>query len=299
MPAPTDPRTALRWYKGRAVRRYRIASRRVATVRLTTGREPSDLAVGVIAHVHYAELWPELLQAMERVPNLSAIRVSATSAHAAELAAQAQPAQGPAPRIRIVENRGRDILAKATELRRMTKEVDVVLAIHTKRSPHASSLEGWRAYLLSELTQKSASVLNLFDALPDLGVAFPNTFAPVPETLGRNQPLMREIVGSATASRVNWRNLPFPAGSMFWARPQALFPWVEWAHAATFPEEAGQLDGTPAHALERLVLVSCELAGMTHLRISAKSGFIRSSQIKGRRSLAARTAWRLQVRALR
>jgi lipopolysaccharide biosynthesis protein len=55
---------------------------------------------------------------------------------------------------------------------------------------------------------------------------------------------------------------------MFWARPAALRPLLGlgW-RAEDFPDEEGQIDGTPAHAVERLFLFACEAAGYRWAKI--------------------------------
>ena len=56
--------------------------------------------------------------------------------------------------------------------------------------------------------------------------------------------------------------LGFFEGSMFWVRPTALAPLRQLASQAdNFEPEAGQVDGTLHHALERLFTVSAWASG--------------------------------------
>ena len=60
-----------------------------------------------------------------------------------------------------------------------------------------------------------------------------------------------------------------PSGSMFWARPKALTPLLNLGlDNDSFPEEAGQIAGTIAHAIERLFLYSCNAAGLWWAKVA-------------------------------
>jgi lipopolysaccharide biosynthesis protein len=57
-------------------------------------------------------------------------------------------------------------------------------------------------------------------------------------------------------------NAPFFAGSMFWARVKALEPVRKLAlRDDDFEPELGQVDGTLAHAMERVFAMAAQRAG--------------------------------------
>jgi FMN phosphatase YigB (HAD superfamily) len=71
-------------------------------------------------------------------------------------------------------------------------------------------------------------------------------------------------------------------GGMFWAKTDALkqllsYPWSY----EDFPEEAGQIDGTTHHAIERLVVVCCQSNGYKKVAFhpEVNAGFIDDSYV--------------------
>jgi hypothetical protein len=80
---------------------------------------------------------------------------------------------------------------------------------------------------------------------------------------GPNFAISRELAAWLDLDLTPDSPLDFPAGSMFWARSAALAPLLDAGLTlADFPAEAGQTDGTIAHAVERLYFYSCEKAGL-------------------------------------
>ena len=59
-------------------------------------------------------------------------------------------------------------------------------------------------------------------------------------------------------------NIVFLVGNMFWARVDAILPFFTNIQMNDFPQEKGQIDGTIAHAIERLWVYVAEYNGYTY-----------------------------------
>ena len=89
-----------------------------------------------------------------------------------------------------------------------------------------------------------------------VGVVYPVVFDKVAHAIsvGSNLPKINELLGRMSLPKFEIDDLKFPAGTMFWARKSAIEKIFELGLTAEeFMDEAGQIDGTTAHALERLL----------------------------------------------
>ena len=176
--------------------------------------------------------------------------------------------------MRIAPNRGRDIAPKLICFRDVYDRYELVLHLHSKRSPHDSNLRLWRYFVLETLIGRSgdvaSSVIAAFAAEPDIGIIAAQHFFPVQHDIswGPNLDDARALALRMGFDIDPSTPLDFPSGSMFWARSAALKPLLDLdLTAQDFPPEMGQRDGTLAHAIERLYLLTCEKAGFRWLKI--------------------------------
>ena len=218
-----------------------------------------------VLHVWYPELLDELVAALRS----SGIdwRIVITTAHEREQQVRQRAAQlGVDARIEVFENRGRDILPFLHVANRLLDEgVTTVLKLHGKRSTHRQDGEAWRRELLDRLIapERAQRIVAAFRDDHTLGLVHAE---------GHRQPL--DYYWGANSSNVDYltRRLGIPApqvehdsfvaGSMFWLRPAALRQLLD-AHldVAEFETEAGQLDGTMAHAIERVFGLAISAGG--------------------------------------
>lgn len=221
------------------------------------------LKVGVMAHVFYPDLIEEFASYLQTIPKPFVLLVSVVDPQAKQLAEErfsriplVQELQ-----VRVVPNRGRDIAPLLVTFRQEVLALDLVCHVHTKKSLYTGSEQGdWRRYLLDSLlgtADRTAWILGLFQAMPGLGLLYPETFRSVPmiaHTWLGNLKDAREL-GHAMGIDIDpHAYLDFPAGSMFWARVEAIRPLFELGlTVSSFPEEHGQKDGTLQHALERML----------------------------------------------
>jgi FMN phosphatase YigB (HAD superfamily) len=220
------------------------------------------LKTGVMLHVFYPDLIDEFAQSLQHMPVGYDLLVSVMDEAAA---VQVRDRFSRLPRvdkldIRIVPNRGRDIAPLLVTFREQVLALDVVGHLHTKKSLYTGSEQGqWRRYLVSSLMgspERIAWQLGMFQAEPRLGMLYPESYERV--LLWAHTWLSNFSVCRALAQRLGFDISPseyidFPAGSMFWAKVDALRPlYALDLELKDFPEEHGQIDGTLHHAVERI-----------------------------------------------
>ena len=165
-----------------------------------------------------------------------------------------------------VQNRGRDILPFLKIMPAVLKGGhDNIIKVHTKQSSHRQDGAAWRRDLYGQLlTEKSVDrSLRLLAQNPQVGILGPTGhIVPMRYYWGSNAGRVAALAGRLGINGQALADLHFVAGSMFFARVKALHPLLNLAlPEKDFEPEAGQIDGTLAHAIERLISVSAHSAG--------------------------------------
>lgn len=157
----------------------------------------------------------------------------------------------------VVENRGRDILPFLHIANRLLDEekASVIVKLHTKRSLHRDDGDVWRSELLQRLLAggRAGKISLAFDRQPDLGIVGPEGhILPVAPYIGNNAQRVSNMLANMGAEQTAADGV-FVSGSMFWARLESLRPLLDAClFDSDFEDEAGQADGTLAHAIERI-----------------------------------------------
>jgi lipopolysaccharide biosynthesis protein len=168
------------------------------------------------------------------------------------------------------ENRGRDMRPFLLVLRRLRElGYEVACKVHTKRSPQLENGDKWRDWLISSLLGGGDAISlaeEQFSRRPDLGLLVPSgsliDLGIQEINAGNRAWLDRLLLRMGRADLIGSYRTWFPAGSMYWFRVDSLAGLPELILPDDpFEPEAGQLDGTLAHAIERLIVLYAETAG--------------------------------------
>lgn len=235
-----------------------------ATRRALSAPATPAISQACIIHAWYPDLLASLLElAARHLPQADIIVTTAPEVEA-EVRAIVQRVC-PRAVVRSFENRGRDILPfllVAQEL--IDKGIDLVLKLHTKRSVHRTDGDQWRRELVDELLGEDAlaAVVAAFQAQDDLGLVGPEGhLLRHADYLGGNAAAvarLNSVMGVPPAGQ----DQVFVSGSMFWLRLRALRPLLDAClFPSDFEDEAGQIDGTLAHAVEREIGHCVQITG--------------------------------------
>lgn len=225
---------------------------------------PSNPLSCAVVHAWHVDLLAEIVDALRETG--IAWRIVVTTAPERERAIRDELKRlGVAAEVAVFPNRGRDVLPFLKILARLSLDgTRVVLKLHTKRTEHRADGDRWRRELLATLTApgRAGRLLEAFQTNGELGAIAPDAHAlAVAGYTGANArwvTRLRERMGVTDTQESR-----FIAGSMFWARVDALRPLLEMELCDwEFDDEAGQVDGTLAHALERVVALAVAQRGL-------------------------------------
>ena len=246
---------------------------------------PERLAVHL--HLFYPDMLEQMVALLARLPCGFDLLISVPEG--ADLPGLEQRLRAALPRARQVilragPNRGRDVAPWLVRFREEIRRSDLFLHLHTKKSPHGSYHAGWGDFLGHSLLGSptvAAQMLDLFAADPELGLV-----APAYWPMLRRAPNYGDSRDLCThlATRMGLAPLPercpdFPAGSFFCCRSSLLAPLLDLDLSfADFPAEAGQICGTLAHAVERLLGVLPLQAGLRFDMVAVDLPFEQAGQ---------------------
>lgn len=235
--------------------------------------------IGMHVHIHNPALMDEMLCYLHNFPVPLDIFVSLTRGDAADAArhlfCRACIPQLRQARICVVPNRGRDVAPWVLGMRPFQSAYTLFCHIHAKESPHFDFGAAWRRYLLNNLLLPDAvaEILALFREQPRLGCLFPPPFPPlaalmkchdIPPIGLKNEEedacmLLRRM---GLRGEICRSELFFSMGTMLWYRPDALRQLFSFAlELEEFAEEPVGVEGTFAHAIERLPALIAERNG--------------------------------------
>lgn len=242
--------------------------------------------VGVFIHCFYTEEAQLIATRLEKLTMPMDIYISTVQEHASSIK-RIFNTLGEDHRLEVivVQNRGRDICPFVTTFASDVQKHEYVLKLHTKRSPHGNRhLSEWLDNCLDNLIGSDNVVTRCLDELElhDVGIVYPVEIPEIAYCIARDGVWGGHDVNIAGAVRLGQalgihedsvrhsKGWKFPIGSMFWAKSTALEPVFRLQLKANdFEPEAGQIDGTLAHVIERFFgFAALELKGL-----STKSSF--------------------------
>ncbi len=228
--------------------------------------EPAATAVpAVVIHAFYVDVLSELL-AQLKAAALGCRLVITTTADKAGDVQRCLDAQGLQGEVCVFANHGRDILPFLHVADRLLNEgVSLVLKLHTKRSLHRGDGDAWRQEMVGALLapERASGIAAAFAQDPTLGLVAPEGhIQPLGFYWGANEARVHGLAARMGIEVPDTTKATFASGSMFWVRLDALRPLLDvHLRPSEFDAEAGQVDGTLAHAIERLFSLSTTASG--------------------------------------
>lgn len=183
-----------------------------------------------------------------------------------------------------VPNRGRDVLPFLQVARQLKQAgYEYVLKLHSKKSPQRIDGQDWLRDMLHKLLPKNKEAIEaILKKLKQTstGIIGPSghylalPVSTISQSVNRQNVyhVMSHAFSAEKAHYIDhrWWDYGFFEGTMFWVRLSAIEPLLD-IPIHSFEEEAGQTDGTLAHAVERALCLCPEVSGMKIFEVDTKN----------------------------
>ncbi len=242
----------------------------------------------IVVHIYYHELWEEFAETL-RTQNFAfdlIVTLTYQGRETDQLAARIRT-EWPRALVVAMPNHGRDIFPFVHLVNSgLLQGYKAVCKIHTKKSPHLQDGDHWRQHLISGIlpgaakSTCTAALLQHFCDDPKAGIwVADGQHYDDPQWWGSNFDRVRALL-QTTEVPVDKKRLSFPAGSMYWLKPQ-LLDLLRGLQLTvdSFDPEQGQTDGTLAHCLERGLGMMVDAAGL-QIRQTSQLAKTKSRQVK-------------------
>ncbi|MNB84018.1 putative S-adenosylmethionine-dependent methyltransferase [compost metagenome] len=239
-------------------------------------KQPGTIAIHL--HLYYVDLLDEFFDYFSNIPFHFDLYVSVTQESSVDKVYRKFITMPNTDKVvvKVTPNRGRDVAPMFAEFGEALKEYDFISHVHSKKSLYTGTeQDGWRKHLLDNLFGDPLvlkRIFFLFEKHRDLGLIYPETYRTIP--YWAHTWLSNKGIGGKLLSRLGVKHdynkyLDFPAGTMYWARTAALMPLFNLnLNYEDFDEEAKQIDGTIAHAIERAMVPIVNHTGFAFAEIN-------------------------------
>ena len=223
-----------------------------------TQKQDKTSNTAVIVHLHYIDLWEEIIEELKSFNGPVDLYVSINS-NASITSINKIINSYPTVRLYSFENRGRDIYPFILLMKQILfLKYKYACKIHSKKSLHRADGDKWRNHLIKSLIGSEERIKlakKMLDQNTGIVVARGNIFS-YKDWIGSNHQMVESF---AKKSKIELPvDFNFPAGSMFWFKPEIMSKLVHYFDDSLLEVEDGQIDGTKAHAVERIFGLVCK-----------------------------------------
>ena len=239
----------------------------------------NSIKVAIQAHIFYFDLIYEIIKKTNNIPVKFDLYITTVSEYKKDYIERFIKGKTKANKyeIKVVMNKGRDVLPLLTQLKNVVKNYKYLCHIHTKKSKHNKMYRSWRQYLYDNLLgseETVSEILTDFENNEKLGFILPESYNNIILNHGKQlNPINKNNINFLLNTTFPDKKyqvgkiLDFPIGNMFWSRVSAIHQIFEINILDQFPKEKWQTDCTIMHAIERFWLFLVKINGYYYKKI--------------------------------